>query len=385
MPETTPYALVNKTKPSLAMAHKFGITIYVHTTTGGKLKAQVNAAIYVGVDEERKGYRIWWADKHRVSIERNITFPPITNTMVPTDDVPDKGGYSAPVDVLPMKNIVQPIATIAPPLPMPPTPPRSATPLPIPIAPRTTHVRPPAGYYRALNEGELASSAAMDSSVDDSPDEVHWALAAAEAEPTLKEALSGPDGAEWQAAIDYEIGQLEKLSTWKIVDYPPHANIIPCHFVLATKRRPDGEKLKLRARLVVNGQCQKHGLDYFETFAPTTNMTTIHTVLAIAAHHNWEIHQIDIKSAYLNVELNDTIYMRAPPGYLKVQDKGKVLLLLRSLYGLKQAGFEWSEKLEKFFLGAEYTRSQVDQAVYFRHIAEEHTVITVSWLLPQST
>jgi hypothetical protein len=85
----------------------------------------------------------------------------------------------------------------------------------------------------------------MNSSVNDSPDEVHWALATAEAEPMLKEALSGPDGTEWQAAVDNEIRQLEKLSTWKIVDYPPHANIIPCHFVLATKHRPDGEKLKL--------------------------------------------------------------------------------------------------------------------------------------------
>jgi hypothetical protein len=108
---------------------------------------------------------------------------------------------------------------------------------------------------------------------------------------------SGPDGAEWQAAVDYEIGQLEKLSTWKIVDCPLHTNIIPCHFVLATKCRPDGEKLKLQAHLVVNGQHQKHGLDYSETFAPTTNMTTIRTILAIAAHSNWEIHQIDIKSA----------------------------------------------------------------------------------------
>jgi hypothetical protein len=239
-------------------------------------------------------------------------------------------------------------------------------------------VRPPAGYYRALNEGERATSVATDASVDEDPDQVHWALATAEPEPTLKEALSGPDGEEWQAAIDYEIGQLEKLSAWKIVSHPPRANIIPCHFVLATKRGPDGEKLKLRARLVANGQRQKHGLDYSETFAPTTNMTTIRTVLAIAAHRDWEIHQIDIKSAYLNAELKDTIYMRAPPGYLKAEDEGKVLLLLRSLYGLKQAGFEWSEELEKFFLDAGFTRSQVDQAVYFRREAEEHTVITVS-------
>jgi hypothetical protein len=107
-------------------------------------------------------------------------------------------------------------------------------------------------------------------------------------------------------------------------------------------------------------------------------MTTIRAVLSIAAHHNWEIHQIDVKSAYLNAELHDDIYMHAPPGYLKSKDLGKVLKLLRSLYRLKQAGFEWSEELEKFFLDANYTHSQVDQAVYFRRISDEHTVITVS-------
>jgi hypothetical protein len=107
---------------------------------------------------------------------------------------------------------------------------------------------------------------------------------------------------------------------------------------------------------VGNGQRQQYGLDYIETFTPITNITTIHIVLTIAAHHDWEIHQVDIKSAYLNAALKDTIYMRALPGYLKTEDFGKVLLLLRSLYGLKQAGFE---ELEKFFLDYGFTCSQV--------------------------
>jgi hypothetical protein len=70
----------------------------------------------------------------------------------------------------------------------------------------------------------------------------------------LKEVLNGPDGAEWQTAIDYGMGRLEELGIWRIVDPPPRANIIPSHFVLATKRGADGEQLKLRARLVANGQ-----------------------------------------------------------------------------------------------------------------------------------
>jgi hypothetical protein len=102
--------------------------------------------------------------------------------------------------------------------------------------------------------------------------------------------LNRPDRAEWQTAIDYEIGQLEKLGIWQIIDPPPCTNIIPSHFVLVTKHGADREKLKLRACLVANGQRQQYRLNYIETFAPTTNMTTIRTVLTIAAHRDWEIH-----------------------------------------------------------------------------------------------
>ena len=167
----------------------------------------------------------------------------------------------------------------------------------------------------------------------------HLAMAAAEPEPMLQQALNGPDGVEWQEAINYEISQLEKLGTWEVVDTPRGTNIIPCHFILATKQGPDGEKLKLCACLIANSQRQQYRIDYHDTFAPTSNMSTIRMVLAQAAQRDWEIHQVDIKSAYLYAEVKEEIYMRAPPGYLKKGDEGKVLKLLRSLYGLKQAGF----------------------------------------------
>jgi hypothetical protein len=293
----------------------------------------------------------------------------------------DEGEYDAtePVQNANGQNIIQHILKIPEhPSAPPKTPPTNPVPLPKPETPHITRTRQPPGYYRKLNDGEYASSATTLTPKNVEHSSNHWALTAAEAKPTLREALSGPDGLEWQEAVDYEIIQLEKLRAWKVVTPPSNANIIPCHFVLATKRGPDGEKLKLQARLVANGQCQKHGIDYAETFAPTTNMTTIRAVLSIAAHGNWEIYQIDVKSVYLNAELHDNIYMRAAPGYLKSEDLGKVLKLLQSLYGLKQAGFEWLEELLKFFLDADYTCSQVDQAVYFRRISDEHTIITVS-------
>jgi hypothetical protein len=365
-PGHTPYDLVHGRRPDVSPAHEFGIKIYVHTNDAGKLEARAEEACFVGVDEESKGYRVYWPTRRRISVERNVSFVPSTVTVA--NDVPVEGELSSG-----RNNGAQHV--VPPPVKPPSTPPNASQTLPIPTAPRATRMRPPVGYYKALNEGELASIAAAD---EEDISLTHWALATAEPEPTLQQALNGPDAVEWQEAIDYEISQLEKLGAWEVVDPPPRANIIPCHYVLATKRGPTGEKLKLRARLVANGQRQQHGLDYSETFAPTSNMSTIRTVLAMAAQNDWEIHQVDIKSAYLHAEIKEDIYMRPPPGYLRAGDEGKVLRLLRCLYGLKQAGFEWSEELASVFLKIGFTRSQIDQAVYFKRSADEHMVVTVS-------
>ena len=119
--------------------------------------------------------------------------------------------------------------------------------------------------------------------------------------------MNGPDAVEWQEAIDYEISQLEKLGAWEIVDAPKNANIIPCHYVLATKRGPDGEKLKLRARLVANGQRQQYGLDYFATFASVAKFNTLRILLAIITERNLEADNIDIDTAFLNPTLKEEV------------------------------------------------------------------------------
>jgi len=96
----------------------------------------------------------------------------------------------------------------------------------------------------------------------------------------------GPDAIEWQEAIDYEISQLESLTLGNRRRSAPW-EYNPVHYVLATKRGPDGQKLKLRARLVTNGQHQQYGLDYSEHLR-LLQMSTIRTVLTVAAQRNWE-------------------------------------------------------------------------------------------------
>jgi hypothetical protein len=141
-PGKTPYELVNNSKPNLALAHEFGTPVYVHVTTGGKLEAKAEEATFVGVDQESKGYRIWWAGKRKVSIERNVTFLPMgpaTVRLIDNLDVGELGmidALAAPIISGTPQSDVQPVKQLPP--PMLTTPPRSNIPLPPPTAPRIT-------------------------------------------------------------------------------------------------------------------------------------------------------------------------------------------------------------------------------------------------------
>jgi hypothetical protein len=240
IPGTTLYKLVHKMKLSLAQAHEFGSIVYVHLLDAGKLDPRAKEAVFVGVDVESKGYWVYWPSKHRVSVKRNVTFMPGEVVVVP--DVLDKGeSNSQTVNENANACTVQTIQ----PQTTPPTP----TPEQDELRVTCTHHAP--GYYAKLQKGEAASITieslleASELNLLDEVAHIEHTLATAEPEPTLTQALNSPDAVEWQEVIEYEIGQLEKLETWEIVNAPRGANVIPCHFVLAMKRGPDGKKLKL--------------------------------------------------------------------------------------------------------------------------------------------
>jgi Reverse transcriptase (RNA-dependent DNA polymerase) len=102
----------------------------------------------------------------------------------------------------------------------------------------------------------------------------------------LDKALQGLDAKHWQEALEYKIGQLEKIGTWEIVDLPHGHTAIPCSEVLRVKRGPDGEVQSYRVRIVAGGHRQVEGVNYFETFSATTKMPTICTVLTNTAHQD---------------------------------------------------------------------------------------------------
>ena len=174
---------------------------------------------------------------------------------------------------------------------------------------------------------------------------------------------------------------LKAAGTWRLEEAPPRANIIGSKWVLKAKKDAAGNIVCYKACLVAQGFSQIGGVDYDDTYAPVAKLASTHTVIAMANRLGFEMHQIDIKGAYLNGELqdNEVLYMQHPLGY-KSPDAGTcVLRLVKTLYGLKQSGCCWYQKLSSIFKSLGFTQCGVDQAVYFKVVVTkgELTVVVV--------
>ncbi|GJR07848.1 ribonuclease H-like domain, reverse transcriptase, RNA-dependent DNA polymerase [Tanacetum coccineum] len=102
-----------------------------------------------------------------------------------------------------------------------------------------------------------------------------------------------------------------------------------------TKKDANGNIIKHKARLVAKGYIQEHGIDFEEVFAHVARMETIQLLLAIAANNKWEVHHLDVKSAFLHGDLKEEVYVTQPEGFLKRKDNGKAYRLIKALYGLR--------------------------------------------------
>ena len=134
-----------------------------------------------------------------------------------------------------------------------------------------------------------------------------------------------------------------------------------------------------KAQLVAQGFSQVEGVDYFDTYAPVAQLPSLHVIIAMANRLNLELHQVDVKGAYLNGELtaDEVLYMRHPPGYCE-DNSGHVLWLLKSLYGLKQAGQCWYQKFTQILSSLGFAQCKVDQAVFFKHTKSPRTLIIIA-------
>ncbi|GJT32283.1 zinc finger, CCHC-type containing protein [Tanacetum coccineum] len=172
------------------------------------------------------------------------------------------------------------------------------------------------------------------------------------------------DIASSSKAVDDEIGSIMENNTWVLSDLPPGCKPLGCKWIFKRKMKVDGTIDKFKARLVIQGFRQKEGIDYFDTYAPVARISTIRLLIALAATHNLVIHQMDVKTAFLNGDLEEEIYMKQPEGFVMPGNEHKVCKLIKSLYGLKQAPKQWHHKFDEVVLSNGFVLNQSDKCVY---------------------
>jgi hypothetical protein len=129
---------------------------------------------------------------------------------------------------------------------------------------------------------------------------------------TISEAYSSPNADLWKEAVRSEMESIMSNGTWEVVDRPYGCQPIGCKWIFKKKLRLDGTIERYKARLVAKGYTQKEGEDFFDTYSPVARLTTIRTLIAVATSYGLIIHQMDVKTAFLNGELDEEIYMDQP-------------------------------------------------------------------------
>jgi hypothetical protein len=149
-------------------------------------------------------------------------------------------------------------------------------------------------------------------------------------------------------------------------------------WVYKVKRDAQGNVERYKSRLVAKGFLQKQGVDFKELYAPMSKHTTLKALLAIVAQQYLELHQLDVKTTFLNGELEEEIYMQHPQGY-EQGGPNTLCRLLRALYGLQQVPRAWHRCLKKVLEDLEFVASSVDAAL-FRGIVDDETIWLLVWV-----
>ena len=197
---------------------------------------------------------------------------------------------------------------------------------------------------------------------------------------TYKEAIQSPESQEWARAMQEEFDALINNQTWELVEAPPHRNVVDTKWVYKTKRGPDGSVARYKARLVAKGFTQQEGVDFSEVYAPTAKLTSVRAVLSLAATEDWELHQMDVDTAFLQSPVEEEIYIRLPEDYRQWASNGRELVgrVAKSIYGLRQSSRNWNKVIDKWLKqGYKLVPDPSDPCVYVVREAENILVIVL--------
>lgn len=356
----TPYEKWTGTKPEVGHLRIFGSKVMVHLPKEKRQKWDKKSVehILVGYPDNIKGYRLYNPVSKTITTSRDVIIMehemdvvtlPVNDTRI-VEDVSDEDSDSE--DDVTIKE-----------------------------SPDETYIPSESEY----EDGEDTSFIPSYRSVRERKKPERYGLSnmcVSEAAPddmnglTLEEALRGPEKEEWLKAVYEEIQCFEDNSAWELVDAPPNSNIVKCKWVL--KKKYDSENnVRFRARLVAKGFMQKAGVDFTETFSPVVRHTTLRILFALAVQLNLNITHLDVTAAFLNGDLDETIYMHKPDYFPNSRNDMKVLKLKKAIYGLKQASRAWYRKVHDCLINMNYTASKIEPCLYTKNTGNSKTVVTL--------
>jgi hypothetical protein len=204
-----------------------------------------------------------------------------------------------------------------------------------------------------------------------------------------RDIMKSPDKSVWVQAMTEEIQALQEKKVFERVDVPPGVKPIGCRWVYKIKLDSNNKPLRWKARLVVKGYLQKHGVDYDDTFAPVVKIKSLKMLLALAAQFDLELEQLDFDTAFLNADLDEEVYVELPEGFQQPppneskhhetnntnKNRKQCWRLWKALYGLKQAPNKWFGTLDTVLRQLKYKPLAADQCVYVKQSKNDKLII----------
>ncbi|GKA30397.1 retrovirus-related pol polyprotein from transposon TNT 1-94 [Tanacetum coccineum] len=181
----------------------------------------------------------------------------------------------------------------------------------------------------------------------------------------------------WIEAMQEELNEFERLEVWELVPRPDKVMVITLKWIYKVKLDELGGILKNKARLVARGYRQEEGIDFEESFAPVARLEAIRIFLAFAAHMNMVVYQMDVKTAFLNGNLREEVYVSQSDGFVDPDNPNHVYKLKKALYGLKQAPRAWYDMLSSFLISQDFSKGSVDPTLFIRKEGKELLLVQV--------
>ncbi|GJS67259.1 retrovirus-related pol polyprotein from transposon TNT 1-94, partial [Tanacetum coccineum] len=204
---------------------------------------------------------------------------------------------------------------------------------------------------------------------DPSKEVCMYALTVSTIEPkNIKEAMLDHS---WIESMQDELNQFKRLNGWELVECPIGRNIIAVKWIWKNKTDAENTIIRQKSRLVAKGYGQEEGIDFEESFAPVARLEAARIFMEHAAHKNFPIYQMDVKTTFLNGPLKEEVFVRQPNGFVDLDFPNHVYRLKKALYGLKQAPRAWYDKLSSFLIEHHFTKGIVDPTLFTRRHGDD--------------